>query len=93
MKYKMNLSINIILGLILVFIAGCQKGNFEKLKPNIVVIFIDDMGYGDISCFGDQTINTPNIYALADNGIIFTNFRKKIKIELWLIISIRQSIH
>ena len=74
MKYKINLSINIILGLILVFIAGCQKGNFEKLKPNIVVIFIDDMGYGDISCFGDQTINTPNIDALADSGIIFTNF-------------------
>ena len=32
MKYKINLSINIILGLILVFIAGCQKGNFEKIK-------------------------------------------------------------
>ena len=39
-----------------------------------MIIFIDDMGYGDISCFGDKTIETPNIDALASNGIRLTNF-------------------
>ena len=43
-------------------------------KPNVMIIFIDDMGYGDISCFGDKTIETPNIDALASNGIRLTNF-------------------
>jgi arylsulfatase A-like enzyme len=46
----------------------------EKTPPNIVLIFTDDQGYGDLSCFGSETINTPNIDALADNGIKFTDF-------------------
>jgi arylsulfatase len=46
----------------------------EKAPPNIVLIFTDDQGYGDLSCFGSETINTPNIDALADNGIKFTDF-------------------
>jgi len=41
-------------------------------KPNIVIIYLDDLGYGDISCYGGK-VNTPNIDALANNGIRFTN--------------------
>lgn len=43
-------------------------------KPNVAIIFIDDMGYGDLSCYGDTVVKTPNIDALASKGIKFTNF-------------------
>lgn len=43
-------------------------------RPNIVMIFIDDMGWGDFSCFGNAEARTPNIDALAAGGIRFTQF-------------------
>jgi len=43
-------------------------------KPNIVLVFVDDMGYGDISCFGSKAINTPNLDKLADDGAKMNNF-------------------
>ena len=42
-------------------------------KPNIIIIYLDDLGYGDISCYGATKIKTPNIDALANNGVRFTN--------------------
>jgi arylsulfatase A-like enzyme len=42
-------------------------------KPNIVIIYADDIGYGDISCNGAKTIKTPNIDKLASRGVRFTN--------------------
>ena len=41
-------------------------------KPNIVYILADDLGYGDLSCFGQQHFETPNIDALAAGGMVFT---------------------
>ncbi|HRX82663.1 MAG TPA: sulfatase-like hydrolase/transferase, partial [Pirellulaceae bacterium] len=46
----------------------------EAAQPNIVVIFIDDMGFADPSCFGNPLIKTPNIDKLAAQGIKLTNF-------------------
>lgn len=43
-------------------------------KPNFIIIFADDQGYGDLSCFGSKTIKTPNIDRLADEGRKFTSF-------------------
>ncbi len=43
-------------------------------RPNIVVIFTDDMGYGDVACFAKTKIRTPRIDALARQGTKFTNF-------------------
>lgn len=43
-------------------------------SPNVVVIFIDDMGFADPSCFGNPAMKTPNIDRLASEGIKFTNF-------------------
>ena len=43
-------------------------------QPNVVVIFMDDMGYADVSCFGAQGYETPNIDRLAQEGSKFTNF-------------------
>lgn len=44
----------------------------EQRKPNIVFIVADDLGYGDIGCFGQETILTPHIDALAEAGVRFT---------------------
>lgn len=46
----------------------------EAARPNIVVVFIDDMGWGDLSCFGNKAAQTPHIDQLAAEGIRFTQF-------------------
>jgi arylsulfatase A-like enzyme len=43
------------------------------IQPNLIIIYIDDLGYGDISCYGATKINTPHIDALAADGLMFTN--------------------
>lgn len=42
-------------------------------RPNIVVLLADDLGYGDVGCFGNTTISTPNIDRLAQNGAVLTH--------------------
>ena len=46
----------------------------EKTPPNIVIIFTDDQGYQDLSCYGSPDIYTPNIDKMAKEGARFTNF-------------------
>ena len=43
-------------------------------KPNIIFIMADDLGYNDLGCYGQTLIQTPNIDAIAANGIRFTQF-------------------
>jgi len=43
-------------------------------KPNIILIMADDLGYGDVGCYGNETIKTPNIDWLARNGMRFADF-------------------
>lgn len=43
-------------------------------KPNIILLFIDDLGYGDLGCFGSEKIRTPNIDRMAAEGMRFTSF-------------------
>lgn len=45
-----------------------------KSKPNIIFILADDLGYGDLGCYGQQKIETSNIDKLAENGLRFTQF-------------------
>ena len=42
--------------------------------PNIVIIFADDLGWGDLACFGAKRIRTPNLDKLAREGTRFTSF-------------------
>lgn len=48
--------------------------DFQGPRPNIVLINADDLGFGDLSCYGSQAIHTPNIDGLAEEGIRFTDF-------------------
>ena len=42
-------------------------------RPNIVLLLADDLGYGDVSCYGATSLETPNIDRLASEGIRFTS--------------------
>ncbi len=43
-------------------------------KPNVILIFVDDMGWGDVGCYGNKFIETPHIDRLAKDGVRFTDF-------------------
>jgi arylsulfatase A-like enzyme len=45
----------------------------QAIRPNVILIYADDLGYGDVSCFGATAIRTPNIDKLAAKGLRFTN--------------------
>ena len=60
--------------IIFVFTSFQTKKQIANQQPNIVLIFMDDMGYADLSCYGSKTISTPNIDKLANNGMKFTDF-------------------
>ena len=73
-------SFKIILSILtIVVLISCKNSskeiteNFTTKTPNIVFIYLDDLGYGDVSCYGAEAIKTPNIDALANNGVKFTN--------------------
>jgi arylsulfatase A-like enzyme len=46
----------------------------SPLKPNIVFILVDDLGYGDLGCYGQEKIRTPNLDRMANQGTRFTSF-------------------
>ncbi|WP_430813815.1 sulfatase family protein [Carboxylicivirga sp. RSCT41] len=68
---------NIFISLVVVctvLLSACNTATQnEGTKPNVVVIYLDDLGYGDLSCYGATELQTPNIDALANGGIRFTN--------------------
>ena len=43
-------------------------------RPNVVILFVDDMGYADIGCFGAEGYETPNLDRMAREGMRFTSF-------------------
>ena len=69
----------LLVSAIIFLFANCkpEKPKIEKAttaeKPNIVFIYMDDLGYGDVSAYGATEINTPNMDKLAHEGLKFTN--------------------
>ncbi len=57
----------------LIFLA-LTSCNQKPDTPNIVIIFTDDQGYGDVGCYGAEGFKTPNLDAMAKDGIRFTDF-------------------
>ncbi len=60
--------------LLLAALAGFAAAAPSPARPNIVLLLIDDMGWGDFSCFGNQQAKTPHIDRMAAEGIRFSNF-------------------
>ena len=52
--------------------ASCASDKADKPLPNVVFILADDLGWGDLSCYGQELFETPNIDALAASGLRFT---------------------
>lgn len=59
---------------LILFISCDTETDNNEISPNIVFIFADDLGYGDLSSYGASDINTPNIDFIGKNGIKFTDF-------------------
>ena len=62
----MKTTVALFVALLLLPLAGLSAA--EPLKPNIVIFLADDLGYGDLGCYGHPIIQTPNLDAFAKQG-------------------------
>ena len=72
------LSLYLAFSLPISFAAGENAKNSGVTKPNVIFILADDMGYGDLSCYGQKQFTTPRIDSLATEGMKFTRTKWKI---------------
>ncbi len=75
----MNQRLTYILPMSAILAASCSGGEAQKAsdligqRPNVVFIYADDIGIGDLSCYGTSAVPTPNSDRIAEEGIRFTN--------------------
>jgi arylsulfatase A-like enzyme len=70
---KNHLKSSFIIGLSLVNAGFAYSQKTNKEKPNVIIIYADDIGYGDLGCYGATKVKTPNIDKLASRGCMFTD--------------------
>lgn len=68
-----NAGVFVLTLLLIPFNIGCGQAE-KEVPPNIILVFIDDMGWADFSCFGNTDASTPHIDQLASEGISFEQF-------------------
>ncbi|WP_052323370.1 sulfatase family protein [Flexithrix dorotheae] len=73
-RHLLQLSIISFAGLITLLMSSTNPVKGQKSQPNIIIIFADDLGYGDLSCYGHPTIITPQLDKMAYEGQKWTNF-------------------
>jgi len=73
MKRSIYISALIAFWILATTLTGNTSWAFDN-RPNIIVVFADDLGYGDLSCYGQKRYSTPNIDSIATNGVRFTDF-------------------
>lgn len=70
----MNININLTNSLGLIALGSLHFSCSQApQKPNIIIIYADDLGYGDVSCYGAHRVKTPNLDRMARSGLVFTN--------------------
>src|SRR5436190_1926860 len=70
----MKLCVHLFAAISLIFGLAAARAAALPEKPNIVIILADDLGYGDLGCYGHPTISTPNLNRMAAEGMRFTQF-------------------
>lgn len=61
-----------LMSVMLALFASCRKK--ENAPPNFIIIYCDDLGYGDIGPYGNKVHRTPNLDRMANEGVVFTDF-------------------
>lgn len=74
MRFYQITKITLALAIFTNLLVCCKSHEQQPKKPNIILILIDDLGYGDVGCYGSTTNLTPNIDKLATEGMLFTDF-------------------
>ena len=74
MIYRKNYLTNLLFGLLTfaLFLIACDSP--KEIKPNFIIIYCDDLGYGDIGPYGNKVHRTPNLDRMATEGVVFTDF-------------------
>ena len=73
MNTAFRIPLFLLLGLLSMFSSRALSQSAEPSKPNIIFILADDLGIGNVGCYGSDNFNTPNIDKLASKGIRFTH--------------------
>jgi arylsulfatase A-like enzyme len=75
MLHNSNIKLSIAM-IVMLGMGACKEhtNQMEHEKPNIIFIFTDDWGFGDLGCYGHSELKTPNIDRLAAEGTLFTQF-------------------
>ena len=77
MKYRINnMMVNYTLGLVTLFyLSGCNTEQVvENNQPNVILVMADDLGYGDLACYGNAKVKTPCLDEMANAGVRFNQF-------------------
>lgn len=70
-EFIQKTSVSLLAGMSGVHLSS-RNASTQTKKPNVIFILVDDLGYGDLGCYGQKTIQTPNIDRLAAEGMRFT---------------------
>src|SRR6266481_7307400 len=65
---------SVVVALLVLVPCSVKKALGAAQAPNIVIILADDLGYGDLGCYGHPTIRTPHLDQMAAEGLRFTDF-------------------
>ena len=71
MRLRLQVRVAVTTATIAAFVAPLVNAA-ERSKPNVVIFYADDLGWGECGCYGCKDIPTPNIDAIANNGVRFT---------------------